>query len=164
MKRLFLLLVIIVVAVVLAFMSLPEDPGRVAEQPAPAQAPQQQKRPSAEDQQEAEQAAIEAERDKRLEAMKVEYARLEKARRNLRQRLQAITYYMGQAEGIPTDETQSIRDEIGAANRLLINPPLLGAFRSVDGIRQELEKINRINKQLDEYQAIIREHGGYDDA
>lgn len=160
MKRLALLLLVIVVAVVLAFMSLPEDPGQVTK-PDTAKTAQKSE---AEAKETAEKAAVEAERDKRLEAMKAEYAKLEKARRNLRQRLQAVSYYLGQAETLPKDRAQSMRDEIGTAHRILINPPLLGAFSGVDDIKQELAKIERINQQLDEFEAVIREHGGYEDA
>ncbi|MDZ7737421.1 MAG: hypothetical protein U5P41_16055 [Gammaproteobacteria bacterium] len=108
------------------------------------------------------QAIVETERDKRLEAMKVEYEKLERARRDLRRRLEEITDYLRRAE-VPDTDHEDMREEIGAANRLLINPPLLGAFRGPDDIVRELEKINRINRKLDEFEEIIRRHGGYED-
>ena len=159
MKRLVLLLAIVVIAVVLAFMSLPEDPGKIMKQPAESE---QTAQSEAEAEREALQKKIEAERDKRLAAMKVEYKKLEKARRNLQQRLQEITYYLGQAD-VPEEQASDMREEIGAANRLLINPPLLGAFRGPDGIVRELEKIERVNQKLDEFEVVIRRHGGYDE-
>lgn len=159
MKRLVLLLAVVVVAVVLAFLSLPEDPGR---KPVQAEQSRQPAKSEAEAEREALKKQIEAERDKRLAAMKVEYKKLEKARRNLQQRLQEISYYLARTE-VPEEQASSMREEIGAANRLLINPPLLGAFRGPDDIVQELEKIERVNRKLDEYETVIREHGGYNE-
>lgn len=159
MKRLVLLLIVVVVAVALAFLSLPEDPGRET-QITPIEQPEET---VDEAELEALQAIIETERDKRLEAMKVEYAKLERKRRDLRRRLEEITYYLHRAE-VPDTELEDMREEIGAANRLLINPPLLGAFRGPDDIVRELEKIDRINRKLDEFEQTIRRHGGYGDA
>ena len=159
MKRLVLLLAVVIVAVVLAFLSLPEDPGKMTAQ---TDKPQQPAQSEAEAEREAMQKKIEAERDKRLAAMKVEYKKLEKARRDLQQRLQEITYYLARAE-VPEEQASNMREEIGTANRLLINPPLLGAFRGPGDIIQELERIQRINRKLDEFETIIRQHGGYAD-
>lgn len=152
MKRFLLLLVIVVVAVVLAFMSLPEDPGRM-ETPAPIP-----ETPITADKDEEEtteqQSAVETERDARLAAMKELYADLERERRNLRQRLNKVRYYLAGAELADT-RVEKVQEELDSANRLLINPPLLGAFRGVDGIQQELDRIARINERLDEIEVIL---------
>lgn len=152
MKRFLLLLVIVVVAVVLAFMSLPEDPGRM-ETPAPIP-----ETPNTADKDEDEtteqQSAVETERDARLAAMKELYADLERERRNLRQRLNKVRYYLAEADLADT-RAEKVQEELDSANRLLINPPLLGAFRGVDGIQQELDRIARINERLDEIEVIL---------
>lgn len=150
MKRFLLLLVIVVVAVVLAFISLPEDPGRM-ETPAPIP-----ETPHTADKDEAteQQSAVETERDARLAAMKELYADLERERRNLRQRLNKVRYYLAEAD-LADSRAEKVQEELDSANRLLINPPLLGAFRGVDGIQQELDRIARINKRLDEIEVIL---------
>lgn len=152
MKRFLLLLVIVVVAVALAFISLPEDPGRM-ETPAPIP-----ETPITADKDEDEtteqQSAVETERDARLAAMKELYADLERERRNLRQRLNKVRYYLAEADLADT-RAEKVQEELDSANRLLINPPLLGAFRGVDGIQQELDRIARINERLDEIEVIL---------
>ncbi len=159
MKRLVLLLAIVVIAVVIAFMGLPEDPGGMPTQP---QTVEQPEKSEAEAEREARQAEIEAERDKRLKAMKKDYAKLERERRDLRIRLKEISYYMSQTE-LPDDQIETMRDEINDANRLLVNPPLLGAFRGPDDLSRELDKVARAHQQMDEFETIIRQHGGYED-
>lgn len=150
MKQLILLVVIVVVAVGLAFMSLPQDPGRVE---APAPIPEQPAE-GEDDGGDIRQSAIEMERDARLEAMKARYAELEKERRNLRQRLNKVGYYLAETE-LSKAEARTLQDELDAANRILINPPLLGAFRSVEDIQQERDRIARINDRLDEIEAVV---------
>ena len=160
MKRLLLLLAIVVVAVVIAFMSLPEDPGTMRVQQQTAQESEESK---AEAKRDALQAKIETERDKRLAAMQKEYDKLERERRDLRLRLQEISYYMGEAD-LSAGQRQTMQEAIGDANRLLINPPLLGAFRGPEGITQERNKIARANDKLDKFEQIIRDNGGYENA
>lgn len=160
MKRLLLLLAIVVVAVGIAFMSLPEDPGSMRSQP---QTTKESEQSQAEAERDALQAKIEAERDKRLAAMQKEYDKLERERRDLRLRLEEISYYMGQAD-LSAEQRQTMQDEISNANRLLINPPLLGAFRGPEGITKERNKIARANDKLDEFEQIIRDNGGYKNA
>lgn len=150
MKRFLLLLVIVVVAVVLAFMSLPEDPGRM-ETPAPIP---ETPITADKDKTTEQQSAVETERDARLAAMKELYADLERERRNLRQRLNKVRYYLAEADLADT-RAEKVQEELDSANRLLINPPLLGAFRGVDGIQQELDRIARINERLDEIEVIL---------
>lgn len=150
MKRFMLLLVIVVVAVVLAFMSLPEDPGRM-ETPAPIP---ETPITADKDKTTEQQSAVETERDARLAAMKELYADLERERRNLRQRLNKVRYYLAEADLADT-RAEKVQEELDSANRLLINPPLLGAFRGVDGIQQELDRIARINERLDEIEVIL---------
>lgn len=157
MKRIILLLAIVVVAVALAFLTLPEDPGQQSRITPQVKHPTQSE---AELQRELEQAAVEAERDRRLAAMKVKYEKLERERRNLRQRLEEVAYYTARAD-LTDEQKQRIRDEINSANRLLVNPPMLGAFRGVEGIESELDRIDNINKQLDEFRALIETAGGY---
>jgi len=160
MKRLLLLLAVVLVAVGIAFLSLPEDPGTMRVQQETTQEPEKSK---AEAERDALQAKIEAERDKRLAAMQKVYDKLERERRDLRLRLQEISYHMGQAD-LSAEQRQTIKDEISTAHRLLINPPLLGAFRGPAEITQEREKIARTNDKLDQFEQIIRENGGYKNA
>ncbi|MCS3902485.1 uncharacterized protein YxeA [Methylohalomonas lacus] len=164
MKKIILLLAIVVIAVLLAFMSLPEDPGRQS-----TVSPEQAGKQAEEDAQASadnnggEQTTVKTMEDARLEALKAEYAKLERARRNLRQRLQNVAYYLREAE-LPEAEGGDIRDDLNSANRLLINPPLLGAFNGIDGVRDELKRLERTNQQLDAHEQTLREHGAGDDS
>jgi hypothetical protein len=151
MKRVALLLLLIAVVVGLAFLSLPDDPGEtetlIMLEPIEEDAAHAERRARVE--------AVEAERAARLEAMRAEYTELERERRRLRMRLRDVSYYLGYAELEP-DQKNEILDDLGKANRLLINPPLLGAFRGVEGIQEELARIGRTNARLDEIEEIIK--------
>jgi hypothetical protein len=151
MKHIALLLLLIAVVVGLAFLALPDDPGDseavMTLEPVVEDAALAERRARVE--------AVEAERAARLEAMRAEYTELERERRRLRIRLRDVSYYLGYAELEP-EQRSEILDDLGNANRLLINPPLLGAFRGVEGIREELARIERINVRLDEIEETIK--------
>lgn len=151
MKRIFLLLIVVAVVVALAFMALPEDPGQTPPIAVPAPVSGQ-----SEDADVAVDKLLqEAERDARLERMKEVFARLERERRDLRIRLDEVTFYVGEAS-LSADEAEQIREDMNKANRLLINPPLLGAFRDAEAIQRELDKVLRNHDRLREILASVK--------
>ncbi|MEX2516559.1 MAG: hypothetical protein WD572_06560 [Gammaproteobacteria bacterium] len=151
MKRIFLLIVVVAVVVALAFMALPEDPGQNPPVAVPA--------PVSDQSEDADLAADkllqEAERDARLERMKEVFARLERERRDLRIRLDEVAFYVGEAS-LSADEAEQIREDMNKANRLLINPPLLGAFRDAEAIQRELDQVLRNHDRLREILAMVK--------
>lgn len=152
MKRIFLLLVVVAVVVALAFMALPEDPGQTPVIAVPAPVAEQ----SADDADlAADKLLQEAERDARLERMKEVFARLERERRDLRIRLDEVAFYVGEAS-LSAEQAGQIREDMNTANRLLINPPLLGAFRDADAIQRELDQVVRNHDRLREILAAVK--------
>ena len=49
---------------------------------------------------------------------------------------------------MPPDRARAIREQVRQGHALLKNPPLLGAFSSVDEITGEIEKVRGINDRL----------------
>lgn len=151
MKNIVLLLLLIAAVVGTAFLLLPDDPG----EPEPMAILEPVEEDSARAEQRARVEAVEAERSARLEAMRVEYAELERERRRLRMRLRDVSYYLAYAE-LESAQRNEILDDLGKANRLLLNPRLLGAFNGVEGIQAERARIARTNARLDEIEEIIK--------
>jgi hypothetical protein len=150
MGKIAILLFAVVLVVAVVFLTLPSAPlsGLEIATPPPATANSEENAGKAA-------AATDAE-EARYQALKSEYAKLEKARRNLAIRLRHVDYIIRQAQ-LPPEQLQSIRADLQNAGRMLHNPPLLGAFNGTDDVHRELERIARMNDRFD---AIERQIGG----
>jgi hypothetical protein len=73
-------------------------------------------------------------------AMQVAYADLEKDRLLLNRQLGALNAKLW-GRRLPAARAQSVQTDMMAAKSLLTNPPLLGAFLDVEGIRHERERV-----------------------
>ena len=119
----------------------PEEPGepkKNAPAPAPARAA-----PSAE--------AL-AWEEKRLAALRAEYAELEQARGALRQQLGKLKARLWKAR-LPAAQARALTKQMRAGHALLKEPPLLGAFRNVEAMRRETAKVNSVADKLRELEA-----------
>jgi len=154
MIRILMLLASVVVVVALAFLTLPEDPGRMDDTETVSSELEIDRQAAVE-----EEDPVDPELERRLQAMKEVYAKLERERRDLRTRLRDVSYYLNRAEDLPLGQRREMRDDIASAGRRLINPPQLGAFSGVEDIRAELKRIVDINARLDDMEARLREHG-----
>lgn len=87
------------------------------------------------------------ERRKRRAAMRAEYDRLEQARDTVRKRLGILNSRLWKLR-VPPDRARAIQEQVQQGHALLKNPPLLGAFSSVDEIAGEIEKVRGVNDRL----------------
>lgn len=147
--HLFLLLVVVLAAGLFWLNFAPEEPGKakknaLAPAPAPAVAPPRPA-PSAE--------AL-AREEKRLAALRAEYAELEQARAALRRQLGKLKARLWRAR-LPAAQAQALTRQMRAGHALLKNPPLLGAFRNVEAMRRETAKVNSAAGKLRELEAAI---------
>ena len=84
---------------------------------------------------------------KRREAMRAEYNRLEQAREGVRKQLGILKSRLWKLR-VPPDRSRAIQEQMRQGYALLKNPPLLGAFSSADEIARETEKVNGVNDRL----------------
>lgn len=152
MGKITILLFAVVLVVTVVFLTLPSVPFSDLEMatPPPATA-------NGEENAEKATAATDAE-EARYQALKSEYAKLEKARRNLAIRLRHVDYIVRKAQ-LPPEQLRSIRADLQSAGRMLHNPPLLGAFNGIDDVRRELERIARMNDRFDAIERQIGDSG-----
>lgn len=144
----FFLLLVAALATGLFWLNFtPEEPGepkKNAPAPAPALAPSPARAaPSAE--------AL-AREEKRLAALRAEYAELEQARGALRQQLGKLKARLWKAR-LPAAQARALTKQMRAGHALLKNPPLLGAFRNVEAVRRETAKVNSVAGKLRELEA-----------
>ena len=93
---------------------------------------------------------------KRREAMRVEYERLEQARDGVRKQLAKLNSRLWKLR-VPPDRARAIQEQLQQGHALLKNPPLLGAFSSVDEIAGETEKVNGVSARLEALEADVEE-------
>ena len=85
---------------------------------------------------------------KRREAMRAEYEKLEQARDGVRKQLARLKSRLWKLR-VPPDRARAIQEQLAQGHALLKNPPLLGAFSSVDEIARETEKVNGVSARLE---------------
>ena len=152
MKKKFTFFLLLIAALTTGLFWLnftPEEPGEakknaLAPAPAPAVAPPRPP-PSAE--------AL-AREEKRLAALRAEYAELEQARSVLRRQLGRLKARLWQAR-LPAAQARALTRQMRAGHALLKNPPLLGAFRNVEAMRRETAKVNSVTGKLRELEVAI---------
>ena len=150
MKKKFTFFLLLIAALTTGLFWLnftPEEPGEakknaLAPAPAPAVAPPRPP-PSAE--------AL-AREEKRLAALRAEYAELEQARPVLRRQLGRLKARLWKAR-LPAAQARALTKQMRAGHALLKNPPLLGAFRNVEAMRRETAKVNSVTGKLRELEA-----------
>lgn len=92
--------------------------------------------------------------DLKSEQMAAEYKVLEKARSKLKQQLARLKHELWGLK-FPSDQAKEMNEIMLNAHKLLKNPNLLGAFSDVQGIKDELDKINFANKALEDVKTMI---------
>ncbi len=58
---------------------------------------------------------------------------------------------------LPVKQAEEVNDELMKSFMLITNPPMLGAFHEVSDIREEIDKVERAQRELDEIGEIIDE-------
>ena len=95
--------------------------------------------------------------DEKSELMAAEYKLLEKARNDLKRQLARLKHEMWGLK-FPAEEAKEMNEIMLNAHKLIKNPHMLGAFSSVEGIRDEIDKIIFANKALDDVKAMIEKN------
>ena len=83
----------------------------------------------------------------RRASMRTEYEKLEQARNDVRKQLGRLKAGIWKLR-VPPEQARAIEKRMYQGHILLKNPPLLGAFSSVDDIGRELEKVNTVYADL----------------
>lgn len=134
-------IVLIAAATAYSFLSLDGTAGRDEAKPDNVQSRQ------AESPVHAEPDPAQTAEQKRREAMRSEYDRLEQARDGVRKQLGILKSRLWKLR-VPPDRSRAIQEQMRQGYALLKNPPLLGAFSSADEIAREIEKVNGVNDRL----------------
>ena len=160
-KKISIAVVVIAVIVGIYFVFAPTPVGRNSTpSPDEIQKNLRQTGPGEADMEEAE--ATEptgVEMESRVERMRAEYALLEEAREGLRDRINELKARLYGVK-LPAERANELNHDMMEAFVLLKNPPMLGAFRDVDGIREEIGKIEQANKRLGKVDSAIDEIKG----
>ena len=147
----FLLLTAALAAGLLWLNFTPEEPGEAKKNAlAPALAPALE--PASAPAWPAPSAEALAREEKRLAALRAEYAELERARGALRQQLGKLKARLWKAR-LPAAQAKALTRQMRAGHALLKNPPLLGAFRNAEAVRRETAKVNSVAGKLRELEA-----------
>lgn len=96
--------------------------------------------------------ASDAEKRKQME---VEYEVLQQTRKKLKSHIGLLKHQMWGLK-FPSATAKEISTTVMGANKLLKNPHMLGAFSSVEGIKDEIAKIEFAEKSLTEIDEIVR--------
>lgn len=88
-----------------------------------------------------------AQEQQRRATMRAEYAKLEQARNDVRKQLGRIKSVIWKLR-VPPEQARAIEKRMYQGHILLKNPPLLGAFSSVDEIGREISKVDRVYGDL----------------
>ena len=95
--------------------------------------------------------------DEKIKLMTAEYEILNKARKKLKSRLARLKHDMWGLKFVP-EKVKQINKILLNAHKLFKNPDMLGAFSNVEGIRDEIAKVNFAEKSLDQVNAMIEEN------
>jgi len=95
--------------------------------------------------------------DEKIKLMTVEYEILNKARKKLKRHLARLKHDMWGLKFVPK-KVKQINDILMNAHKLFNNPDMLGAFSNVEGIRDEIAKVNFAETSLAQVNAMIEEN------
>jgi 2-oxoglutarate dehydrogenase complex dehydrogenase (E1) component-like enzyme len=88
-----------------------------------------------------------SEADRLFAEKQAAYDKLEKARRDLDRRLARMKMSLWNME-LPKEEAEAMTEQLMSAARLLQRPKLMGAFHSLEEIRQELTRVEYAMEQV----------------
>ena len=97
-----------------------------------------------------------SEEEQRRAAMQAEFEALKTARRNLESRLNRLKVVL-YGVALPAEERNTINATMKNGYRLLKNKKLLGAYRSVEEIDEEILKTEFTYQQIVELEQMVRE-------
>ena len=89
--------------------------------------------------------------------MRAEYAELELSRDTVRRRLGKLRSRVWKLQVSP-DQARTIREQMQQGYAALKNPPMLGAFSSVDDIRKNMARVKVIDNKLKTLEITVQEN------
>ncbi len=92
--------------------------------------------------------------EERYAAMQSEFDRLAESRRALKKRLDRLKHELW-GIALPADQAKSINESMLTGFKALKTPKMLGAFSSVREIRDEIDRVESVNRKLDRAQERI---------
>ncbi|MEE8321810.1 MAG: hypothetical protein V3R68_08225 [Gammaproteobacteria bacterium] len=95
--------------------------------------------------------------DTRYRLMKEEFAKLEKARRDIKRRLAKLKYHLRDVQ-LPPAQAREINEHMLNGYKQLRTPQMLGAFSSVAGISEERGRVEYAYANLDEVARILDQY------
>lgn len=95
--------------------------------------------------------------DEKVKLMTAEFEVLEQERKKLKRRLSRLKHEMWGLKFTP-EKAKKMNELMMTAHKLIKNPDMLGAFSSVEGIQDEIAKIQFANKSIDQVNTMIEEH------
>ena len=98
-----------------------------------------------------------SEKEKRITAMRSEYARLEQARDTVRKQLAKLRSRLWKLQ-LTADQARTIREQMQRGYTVLKSPPMLGAFHDAREIRKELARVERISHKLKSVEDSVQQH------
>lgn len=93
--------------------------------------------------------------EEKTRLMTAEYELLELARKKLKRHLAQLKHDMWGLK-FPSNTAKEMSKSVMSASKLLKNPHMLGAFSSVEQIKDEVAKVNFAEKSLEEVDEIIK--------
>lgn len=94
--------------------------------------------------------------DERTRLMTAEYEILQQERKKLKRHLAHLKHDMWGLKFAP-EKAKQMSTSVMGASKLIKNPDMLGAFSSVEDIKDEIAKVNFAEKSLQEVSEIIKE-------
>ena len=95
----------------------------------------------------AEMVSAQTAEQQRKATLRAEYEKLEQAREGVRKQLGLLKFRLWKLRVSP-EQSRAIQEQMQQGYTALKNPPLLGAFSSVDEIAREIEKMSGISVNL----------------
>ena len=94
---------------------------------------------------------------KRIARMRAEYAELEQARDTVRRQLGILRSRVWKLQ-LPPDQARVITEQMQRGFAVLKNPPLLGAFSSVEDISKEIIRVTETGNKLTTLEITVQEY------
>ncbi len=92
--------------------------------------------------------------DEKIRLMTAEYGVLEQERKNLKRHIARLKHEMWGLKFVP-EKAKKISMIVLGASKILKNPDMLGAFSSVEGIKDEIAKVKFAEKSLQQVDEMI---------
>ena len=145
-----LIVVFLLIIATLYFVFIPEQAHIAGKPDSPVQENIQQETSEASSEPESK-----SEEELRREAMHETFEKLEKARRDLERKLSRLKALLWGLE-FPAEKSEAIREQMQTGYALLKNKKLLGAYRDLEHLKEDLDQIGFVYQSLVQLEEEVR--------